>query len=326
MEPSKPTLPVSALLASIGIGTLYGLFLRLMAQFDPKAVQEASKVMTLAFLVLGPFAVGFVTIYFASRRAPRGVWLSIFLPWISLLLATTATALCYLEGSICIAMSLPLTLPFASLGGVAAALLAARRRSPSTLACVLVLPLLLAPVETHLAAPVQRRTVHTEILIHASAPTVWSNIERVRPIAPAELSPTWTHRLGFPRPLEATLSFEGVGGVRHATFEHGLLFLETITEWDRNRVLAFTIQADTAHIPPTTLDEHVTIGGRYFDVLDGQYTLEPLSTHDVLLHLSSTERLSTDFNGYAGLWSDTVMRTLQNSILQVIKRRCEATA
>lgn len=72
-----------------------------------------------------------------------------------------------------------------------------------------------------------------------------------------------------------------------------------------------------------TLDEHVTIGGRYFDVLHGEYRLEVLPNGDTLLHLSSQQRLSTDFNGYAGLWSDAVMRNLQTSILEVIQHRCE---
>lgn len=45
-----------------------------------------------------------------------------------------------------------------------------------------------------------------------------------------------------------------------------------------------------------------------------------------MLHLESRQRLSTDFNAYAGLWTDAVMRTLQNSILQVIKARSESEA
>jgi hypothetical protein len=50
-----------------------------------------------------------------------------------------------------------------------------------------------------------------------------------------------------------------------------------------------------------------------------------LQEGDMILHLSSQERLSTDFNGYAGLWSDAVMKTLQKSILEVVKNRSEAS-
>jgi hypothetical protein len=117
-----------------------------------------------------------------------------------------------------------------------------------------------------------------------------------------------------------------VGGVRHASFERGLTFIETVTNWEPEQRLAFTIKADTEHIPPTTLDQHVTIGGRYFDVLDGEYRIERLADGDTLLHLESRQRLSTDFNAYAGLWTDAVMNSLQSSILEVVQHRCEQQA
>jgi hypothetical protein len=60
------------------------------------------------------------------------------------------------------------------------------------------------------------------------------------------------------------------------------------------------------------------------DLLEGEYRIESLRDGDILLHLSSEERFSTDFNGYAGLWSDAVMKSLQERILQVIKSRCES--
>src|SRR6185436_9226852 len=97
---------------------------------------------------------------------------------------------------------------------------------------------------------------------------------------------SWVNRIGFPRPIEARLYGEGVGAVRHATFERGVLFIETITAWDEGSRLAFTIRADTTNIPPTTLDQHVTIGGRYFDVLDGEYRLEELPAGGTRIHLT----------------------------------------
>ncbi len=44
----------------------------------------------------------------------------------------------------------------------------------------------------------------------------------------------------------------------------------------------------------------------------------------VSLHLSSQQRLSTDFNWYARIRSDATMSDLQSRILKVIKARCEA--
>ena len=132
-----------------------------------------------------------------------------------------------------------------------------------------------------------------------------------------------SHLLGFPRPLEAKLIGEGVGAVRQATFEHGVLFVETINEWDAPRSLSFSIHADTKNIPPTTFDEHVIIGGKYFDVLEGSYAVEDVGGGDVVLHLSSSQRLSTRFNFYSHFWTEYLMADLQNYILQIIKKRSE---
>ena len=38
----------------------------------------------------------------------------------------------------------------------------------------------------------------------------------------------------------------------------------------------------------------------------------------------SHERLSTHLNPYAALWTDAVMRAIQQQILEVVRHRCEA--
>ena len=164
------------------------------------------------------------------------------------------------------------------------------------------------------------------IEIQADAHTIWRHIERVRMIEPHEQRVTWTQRMGFPQPLEATLSHEGVGGVRRASFAGDVVFWETVTDWQPDRRLSFTIKADTERIPAKTLDEHVTIGGPYFDVLNGTYEIEVLEPRRAILHLSSQHRLSTHFNFYAARWADFIMSDVQENILQVIKHRCEAAS
>ncbi len=313
-------------IASIVLGGAAGLALRFAAGTGSVAGNKGPLVMTVAFLVLAPIAVGWITLSLVQK--PRGVLVCLFLPWPAILLSNSLAALLDLEGAICILFALPITLVFGSIGGILCDVFAASdakyKRTP--MAFVTCLPMVLAPMEARLAPPTQLRTVETAIRIQAAPSVVWSNIERVPSISPKELPPTWTHGIGFPRPVEATLSYEGVGGIRHARFEHGLLFIETVTDWQPEDRLAFSIKADTAHIPPTVMDEHVKVGGPYFDVLQGEYRIEKLGGGDVLLHLSSRERLSTDFNLYAALWSDAVMRSLQNSILQVVKQRCEIHA
>jgi len=314
------------LLEGIAMGALYGVLLRVWMNAPTRLqwLKDAAGVMTVAFLVLGPIVMGFLVV----RRAERGGRIPIYLwfgaPILSVTLMMVILMLFAWEGAICVLMALPVTWVFGMIGGVLGGL-AGRfgKISGRTTVCVAILPFVLAPLEARLTAPTATRTVASQVVIHAPAATVWQNIERVPAIAPNELHETWAQRIGFPRPVEATLSYEGVGGVRHASFERGLLFIETVTAWEPEHRLAFGIKADSEHIPTTTLDEHVTIGGRYFDVLDGEYRLEPLPNGDILLHLTSHQRLSTNFNGYAGLWTDAVMQSLQTSILAVIQHRCE---
>lgn len=289
--------------------------------------------MTVSFLAVVPFAMGFLTVSVYGRAlSKRGRKISkgrsVSLPIESVMLTLVVTVLFKVEGLICMVFIAPIALIFGILGGLAAGFIQRGKddmKATTTLSVALA-PLLLLAIELHIPQRFETRTVETSILIHASPQAIWSNIEKVDAIQPDELPSSWARRIGFPRPIAATLSHEGIGGVRHASFAGGLIFTETIDHWDAPHDLSFSIKANTDSIPPTTLDEHVTIGGPYFDVLEGEYSLEPLDDGAIRLHLRSRERLSTHFNAYAGLWTDAVMRDIQNSILQVIKQRCERTA
>jgi len=304
------------------IGAIYAVLIRLAASIQvPRRYLE---VISIAFIFLGPFAVGFITIFIAERGGRRRWWVWCLLPWVPITAGSLTTILLYLEGTICVVMFVPIGLTLSTLGGVTAGIVVRLTKSPvpqiTTLACVTILPLIFWPIEAQIQPLNATRLVNTSIDIAAPPETVWTKIERVAPIQDSELPHAWTTTIGFPKPDQATLSFEGVGGVRHATFKGGVLFIEKIDQWEPGRRLAFAIHPE--QIPSRTLDEHVTLGGRYFDVLRGEYTLEPLP-NGTRLHLSSQHRISTRFNWYSQLWTDAAMRDIQGSILFVIKHRCE---
>ena len=309
-------------------GLAYGLLLRYM--IFTKTLSMVLPVMSIAFLMVGPFAIGFFSVWLVERSRPLHIVYWIFFPWAPVVAGILLSIAALWEGFICAIMFAPVAMLLASGGGALGGLLGKHQRLNSSrsmiAACVLFFPLMLGPWEHRVFLRNEIREVHTSIDIQASSSTVWRNIERVPPIQAAELPSSWARRIGFPAPVEATLSYQGVGGVRHATFAGGVLFIENIDVWQPERRLAFSIHPQTAQIPPTTLDEHVTVGGPFFDVLRGENTLEPLSNGKIRLHLSSQERVSTDFDWYAHLWSDAVMRDLQNSILEVIRNRCENAA
>lgn len=320
------------LLSGVGAGIVYGACARLAFGFLHRGPFETVfDVMSIAFLFLVPLALGFLTVWLGEREgAPWRRWRRAVVPWAPALVALASALALAWEGLICIVLWLPLFLILSSLGGLTAGLI--RRPSgrsgsqPLVLLCALLLPFAISPFEQLLPRPSERRTVRTAIVVHAPVATVWRNIERVPRIEEREHRFSLFHAIGFPRPVEARLTGAGVGAVRHATFEGGVLFVETLTAWETGRRLAFSIHADTASIPASTLDEHVTVGGPYFDVLEGTYEIEPIAPGTVILHLTSVHRLATRFNFYSGLWTDLVMRNVQEYILDIVKQRCETTA
>lgn len=315
--------------AGAGVGLLYGFGLRLIdvvaRKYPSLWGNHLSTVMTMGFVALMPVAVGCVTIYLAEIRQRQPIWIWLILPWLPMATALLGTMAALLEGAICVVMLSPLALILASLGGVVGGLtgrfIRQHRTRNLTVACVMILPLVFMSSERPFLYQEDFREVENVIEIHASPQVIWKNIERVAAIRKEELPESWAHRIGFPDPIEATLSYEGLGGVRQASFEKGLQFIETIDVWEPQQRLGFTIAA--ANVPDTALDEHVRVGGPYFDVLHGEYRLEPLGNGVTRLHLYSHHRLSTDFNWYAHLWTDAVMSDLQQRILVVVRQRSE---
>lgn len=308
------------------LGAVYGLFARFVFGFGD-AHSDTFAVMTLSFVFLVPIALGFITVWCGEHRAKYGWARRILMPWSASLLFLAGCLVLVWEGVICIVLLLPLILVLSSLGGMLAWLIRplfkSDRSRTSCVAVIALLPFAAAPLEHLRALDAEIRTVDTQIDIRADQETVWREIRTVPRIRPEEHSFDFSHVLGFPRPVEARLVGTGVGAVRYASFERGVLFVETITEWREPKRLSFSIRADTKHIPPTTFDEHVKVGGPYFDVLEGTYELEELGGGVVRLHLSSRQRLSTHFNFYSHLWTDYLMADLQNYILRIVKRRCE---
>src|SRR5258708_21696787 len=152
----------------------------------------------------------------------------------------------------CVIMASPLFLIGNSIGGLLMCLILTLTK-PKTqtgsqsyfLIVLLLAPYLVTPIEKQIGVQESIRTVPTQITIHASEDAIWQNIIRVPKISDQEQHSSIYHVMGVPRPVEATLSQEGVGGVRNATFDDGLAFIETITAWEDHKTISFAIKVDT---------------------------------------------------------------------------------
>ena len=318
------------LLVGLVLGAGYGLISRLL--FAPMShggkASAFYAVMSCSFIFLVPLVLGFVVVWFGEVEKR---WLRrIFGPWLAGLAFMAAAIGLNLEGWICVILWLPIVLVMSTLGGVLAGVILDRQPSDGSkrlcFAAVALLPFVAGPLESLRERSTEIGTVHTTIEIKATPAQVWRQIRSVPRITEAEHGFSLSHKLGFPRPTEAILEGTGVGSVRYARFEGNVLFVEKVTEWAENKRLSFSIVADTKNIPPTTFDEHVTIGGPYFDVLHGSYWIEPRGADRVVLHLASDQRLSTGFNFYSHWWTEWLMNDLQAYILRIIKARAEQAA
>ncbi len=281
-------------------------------------------VMTVSFLFGLPIIVGALTIYLSTEEKTRKLSYRIFAPWLPILTFLVITLTLSMEGWACWVMALPLFLVAASIGGLIGGYFKRKKRDNKTYISLMVLsPFLLAPVESLIGAIPATYKAYTFIDIQAPADKIWSNVTRVKEI-PEEQDKGWlTRALGFPRPVKAELNYEGVGAYREAIFTNGLVFHETVTEYIDKQKMVFSIKAYPHEIPAATMDEHVVIGGKYFDVLNGTYELEKLTDSTYRLHLYSHFKLTTTFNFYAGWWAKWIMKDIQNNILQVEKERAE---
>ncbi|UOQ53455.1 hypothetical protein [Hymenobacter cellulosivorans] len=315
------------------IAVLAGLFFALLGRFTfaSELLNQGGGLLMLGFLVLIPLGLGAVTEHFAPSADVKG-FAFLWRPWLASILFMVTAFVFHLEGFICLLIISPLYVVMSLLGAAFYRILTRNRPGPNgrrstfIVAGFALLPFVAAPLESQFAAPDDFRRVENTILINAPVEAVWHNIIRVPAISAQDLGPSLIDKIGFPRPVEATLSFEGVGGVRHATFERGVEFIETVDVWEPLRRISFSIVPNTATIPPTTFDEHVTVGGRFFDVLRGTYELQPAGPGQTRLILYSQQRLSTRLNPYAGLWTDYVMSEIQARILRVVAKRSEAEA
>ena len=308
-----------SVLLSLAVGAACGVLYGLLTYAWMRSENVLAGVMVASYLFLVPLGLGLISSRFVPRGRGFGAYLGFAAATVGIFLVVALIV--GWEGLICVSLAAPAMFVCGAIGAlIGYALRSWGGRTPALLLGA-ALPAVLGPLEGRQAAPLEYRTAETSLVIHADATRVWEQIRSVPLIAPAELPQGWAYAIGLPRPREAVLAGEGVGAARTATFQGGLSFLETVTDWAPGRRLAFRIEARD----PGGLDPHVRVGGAFFDVLSGRYDIEPVAPDVVVLHLTSTQRLSTHFNAYTGFFTQAIMRDLQGSILQVIRTRAERT-
>ena len=280
---------------------------------------DSLELVSTSFIIGMPIAIGALVILFAPEQYRTRASYGIFMPWLPLFGLCAAAVVAGWEPVICIIMALPILLPTCSLGGLALVKFNRYRADRMSMLCIIaLLPFLIAPIENLFPTTHEIISVESSIHIDADAEAVWDQIIAVPEIQPDERPFSYLDLAGFPRPIEAQLSRESLGGMRRASYDNGLILWEPVTVWEPYKRYTFDVQVDENAPQPFT-----EIGGAHFDVLEVGFTLEPAADGGIKLRLHTDYRLSTRFNFYVQTWTDFLMRDLQGTILHIIKGRAE---
>jgi hypothetical protein len=190
------------------VAILYGLFSRFffgLSNTSPSKdrVSGVFGVMSVAFIFLVPFAIGFLSTFLArEKRLAR----ALFIPILPALTSLFVALMLAWEGLICIFLWLPLFVIMSILGGFVGFLVVRFAKDGSgraALGFVTLLPFAASFPESLFDAPKQIRRVETSIEINATPDAVWEEIVSVPAIRGEEHAFSWSHFIGFPRPIAA---------------------------------------------------------------------------------------------------------------------------
>lgn len=316
-------LPFAALLPVFG-GALIGLVLRLIFNGAPGS---AWAPMLVVFILIAPVVIGAVTVYLAERRQARGLRYHFFAPWLSVGLCMAGAMLFVLEGAICVALIFPLYALLGSIGGMLMGALcrwAGWSKTP-TVYSLAFLPVVLTLFGVGHDEPSRIDRVERSVLVQAAPETVWRQLLDADHIRAAEVDRAWMYRIGVPTPLAGLTHEDAAGLTREVRMGKGIHFRQRSADWQPGRYVQWQYQFAPDSIPAGALDDHVEIGGRYFDLTGTRYTLIPHGAATEL-RIRMDYRVSTGFNWYAAPLARWLIGDFSDTILQFYRHRAEAAA
>jgi hypothetical protein len=226
------------------------------------------------------------------------------------------------EGLICVVVIAPLFGLLGMVGGlIMGALYRVLSKPERPLYGFAVLPLVLGALEPPPSAD-RIGTVERSVLVRAAPERVWQTIQNADAIQPPEVASAWMYRIGVPLPLAGVTRREGSEIVRTITMGKDVHFDQVVTEWQENRLMRVKYRYQPDSFPPYALDQHVVLGGHYFDVTGTDYVLEPLGP-DTELTIRMQYRVRTRFNWYAEPVARILFADFEQVILEFYRRRSE---
>lgn len=301
-------------------GALVGVVLRLLFSGGGGSSWSA---MVGAFIFVAPVLVGMVTVYIAERQRRRSWSYYVAAPVLANLLFVGGTLLLFIEGWICAFVIVPMFTVLGALGGLVMGTACRLTNWPrQTLYSFVFLPIVLATLGPNIPTPTGIGAIHRSIVIHGPPAIVWRQLNQIEEIEPAEMADAWALRIGVPTPISGETRETPEGLVRESRWGKQVHFDELIQDWQPERYLRWTYRFAPDSFPRNALDDHVVIGGHYFDVIDTDFTLE-VEGDTTRLSTTVHYRISTQFNFYADWVAQFLLGNLSEVGLKLYKQRSE---
>ena len=301
-------------------GVVYGVFLRYIFGKFSHAVEGP---MSLAFLIATPVTVGAITIFSARKNNPSGLYMTFF-PWITTALMLLGCALTMMEGAICIAILSPLFLICSSFGGLIMGYsLRALKNNENNLKVIVALPFLIMVSESNIPLQKSEMEIKRTITVNAKPKIIWNQILTARQIRPEELPFSIVHLIGVPRPVEGINIETENGEVRFSKWEKGVNFQAKVISKQEYKSITWHYIFNKDSFPAGSMDDHVAIGGEYFDLNDTTFNLTPTDDGKTELEIIAHFKVNSAVNFYALPISQLLGSDFINTILTLYKNRSE---
>jgi len=318
------TLPFSAFKPII-YGAIYGLVLRGIFFGGTKGWVWGYEPMSIAFIFAAPITIGALTVFYAEKQAKRTWLYYIFAPWLATLLFMIGSMVTLLEGSICVVIIAPVLFPLSSVGGIIMGLILQNSSKPNNkLQAIALLPFCVLVLESQI--PLQNDIVQlsSSIIIQAPRETVWYQLNNATDIKEDEVPTSFAYFIGAPKPESGKTIIENDQRIRKSAWQNGVYFDEKIVSWKENEFISWTYEFFPDSFPPGSLDDHVVVGGKYFDLTTTSYRLEAVP-QGTKLTLDIQYRVSTKFNWYTRPLAQYLIKDSLDSLLSFYQARSENT-
>lgn len=246
----------------------------------------------------------------------------IVIPALANLLFVAGTMVIMIEGLICAVIVAPLFVFLGAVGGLLMGGVCRVTMWPRhAVYAFMVVPFVFGAIPVDDSVDRFIGVTERTIMIAATPAVVWHQLHDARDIRADEVEQAWMYRIGVPLPLSGVTRQTSAGLVRSVTMGKSIHFDQVSTEWEVNRFVRWRYRFSDDSFPPGALDEHVKIGGHYFDIIDTEYELTPQGAQSTELKIRMHYRVSTQFNWYAKPVARLLISNFEEVILGFYRRR-----